>query len=182
MSRSNIDCKVYVGDLELEDAFSYYGPLNSVWVARNPPGFAFVEFEDPRDARDAVRGLDGRTVCNRRISVEMSTGRSRNRGGGTIGGRFAGNTNRFSGGGYNPNDRCYECGERGHYAYDCPSKRRIGSGSRRSRSRSRSRDRDRRSRSRDRKSRTRSFTRSRSRDRARSRSRSPRANGDSRRD
>lgn len=45
---------------ELEDAFSYYGPLNSVWVARNPPGFAFVEFEDPRDARDAVRGLDGR--------------------------------------------------------------------------------------------------------------------------
>jgi RNA recognition motif-containing protein len=33
-----------------------------VWVARNPPGFAFVEFEDPRDAEDAVRGLDGRCV------------------------------------------------------------------------------------------------------------------------
>jgi len=33
-----------------------------VWVARNPPGFAFVEFEDPRDAEDAVRGLDGRYV------------------------------------------------------------------------------------------------------------------------
>lgn len=56
------DCKVYVGDLgnnaskpELEDAFSYYGPLRNVWVARNPPGFAFVEFEDPRDAEDAVR-------------------------------------------------------------------------------------------------------------------------------
>ena len=45
---------------ELEDAFSYYGPLTNVWVARNPPGFAFVEFEDSRDARDAVRGLDGR--------------------------------------------------------------------------------------------------------------------------
>ena len=48
---SNLDCKVYVGDLprdasekELERAFSYYGPLRNVWVARNPPGFAFVEF------------------------------------------------------------------------------------------------------------------------------------------
>ncbi|KAJ8874848.1 hypothetical protein PR048_022737 [Dryococelus australis] len=47
---------------ELEEAFSYYGPLRNVWVARNPPGFAFVEFEDARDAEDAVRGLDGRWV------------------------------------------------------------------------------------------------------------------------
>lgn len=68
------DCKVYVGDLgnnaskpELEDAFSYYGPLRNVWVARNPPGFAFVEFEDPRDAEDAVCFLcfitKQQTVC-----------------------------------------------------------------------------------------------------------------------
>lgn len=63
------DCKVYVGDLgngaakgELERAFSYYGPLRTVWVARNPPGFAFVEFEDPRDAEDAVKGMDGKWV------------------------------------------------------------------------------------------------------------------------
>jgi RNA recognition motif-containing protein len=47
---------------ELEESFSYYGPLRNVWVARNPPGFAFVEYEDPRDAEDAVRGLDGRYV------------------------------------------------------------------------------------------------------------------------
>ena len=63
---SGLDCKVYVGDLprdasekDIERAFSYYGPLRNVWVARNPPGFAFVEFEDNRDADDAVRGLDG---------------------------------------------------------------------------------------------------------------------------
>ncbi|XP_034537707.1 serine/arginine-rich splicing factor 3a [Notolabrus celidotus] len=84
-----LDCKVYVGNLgnhgnktELERSFGYYGPLRSVWVARNPPGFAFVEFEDPRDAADAVRELDGRTLCGSQVRVELSTGekRSRNRG------------------------------------------------------------------------------------------------------
>jgi hypothetical protein len=65
----DLSCKVYVGNLgssaskhEIESAFSKYGPLRNVWVARNPPGFAFVEFEDPRDAEDAVRGLDGTWV------------------------------------------------------------------------------------------------------------------------
>ncbi|KAM7327690.1 hypothetical protein ACRRTK_014057 [Alexandromys fortis] len=76
-----LDCKVYVGNLgnngnktELERAFGYYGPLRSVWVARNPPGFAFVEFEDPRNAADAVRELDGRTICGCRVRVELSKG------------------------------------------------------------------------------------------------------------
>lgn len=45
---------------DVEDAFSYYGPIRNVWVARNPPGFAFVEFEDVRDAEDAVKEVDGR--------------------------------------------------------------------------------------------------------------------------
>ncbi|KAJ3602441.1 hypothetical protein NHX12_030196 [Muraenolepis orangiensis] len=84
-----LDCKVYVGNLgsngnktELERSFGYYGPLRSVWVARNPPGFAFVEFEDARDANDAVRELDGRSLCGSRVRVELSSGekRSRNRG------------------------------------------------------------------------------------------------------
>ena len=44
---------------DVEDAFSYYGPIRSVWVARNPPGFAFIEFEDPRDAEDAAKEVDG---------------------------------------------------------------------------------------------------------------------------
>ena len=63
---NRLDSKVYVGELgygaakqELEDIFSRYGPLRSVWVARNPPGFAFVEFEDERDVDDACRELDG---------------------------------------------------------------------------------------------------------------------------
>lgn len=138
MSRYPSDRKVYVGDLgnnarknELEYAFGSYGTLRSVWIARNPPGFAFVEFEDARDAADAVRGLDGRTVCGRRARVELSSGKFA--GGGRNDRRGGGDRNRGGGGGaggrpFNPDDKCYECGGRGHYARDC---RRYGRNRRR---------------------------------------------------
>ena len=81
--------KVYIGGLrddankhDLEDAFSRYGPVKNTWVARQPPGFAFVEMEDPRDADDAVRGLDGTRICGSRVKVEMSKGGRGGRGGG----------------------------------------------------------------------------------------------------
>jgi hypothetical protein len=45
--------------LQLDEAFSKYGRLRKVWVARRPPGFAFIQFEDVRDAEDAVKALDG---------------------------------------------------------------------------------------------------------------------------
>jgi len=57
--------RIYVGNLderaterELEDEFGRYGRIHYTWVARKPPGFAFIDFEDPRDAEDAVRKLD----------------------------------------------------------------------------------------------------------------------------
>lgn len=76
--------KIYVGDLgtdgsptELEEEFSRYGAVRDVWVARNPPGFAFVHMEDYRDAEEAARRLDGRRICGQRVRVEISHGRSR---------------------------------------------------------------------------------------------------------
>ncbi|XP_066276091.1 serine/arginine-rich splicing factor 3-like isoform X2 [Branchiostoma lanceolatum] len=160
-----IDCKVYVGDLgqsgtkhELERAFGAFGPLRNVWVARNPAGFAFVEFEDPRDARDAVDSLDGRYICGRRVLVELSHGKKR--------------SSR-----YRPAaPPSYRGG--GSSNYDYPQRRRSRSFSpaprRRQSSRSRSRSpRDRSPRDRSpRDSRRRSRSRSRSRDRKHSRSRS----------
>jgi RNA recognition motif-containing protein len=47
---------------QLDDAFHKFGRIRKIWVARHPPGFAFVEFDDPRDAEDAVRALDGTFV------------------------------------------------------------------------------------------------------------------------
>ncbi|XP_005864788.1 PREDICTED: serine/arginine-rich splicing factor 7 isoform X1 [Myotis brandtii] len=152
------ETKVYVGNLgtgagkgELERAFSYYGPLRTVWIARNPPGFAFVGFEDPRDAEDAVRGLDGKVICDSRVRVELSTGMPRRSYLDRPPARHP----------FDPNDRCYECGEKGHYAYDCHRY------SRRRRSRSRSRSHSR--------SRGRRYSRSRSRSRSKSRARRSRS-------
>ena len=57
---------------ELEDIFGRYGKLKNIWVARNPPGFAFIEYEDERDAEDAVRALDGTRICGVRATVSRS--------------------------------------------------------------------------------------------------------------
>ncbi|XP_038144151.1 serine/arginine-rich splicing factor 7-like isoform X2 [Cyprinodon tularosa] len=183
MSRSGRyggESKVYVGNLgtgagkaELERAFGYYGPLRTVWIARNPPGFAFVEFEDSRDAEDAVRGLDGKVICGSRVRVEPSNGMPRRS-------RYERPPPRRP---FDPDDKCYECGQKGHYAYDCHRYGRRGHrsrsrsrsrGRRYSRSRSRSQSRGRRSRSSPRRSRSSTPRRSRSGSPRRSRSGSPR--------
>ncbi|CAL1267334.1 unnamed protein product [Larinioides sclopetarius] len=80
----DLECKVYIGSIssrttkdDIESLCSRYGPLRNVWIARNPPGFAFVEFEDRRDAEEAVAELDGTRLCGQRIRVEMSHGKTR---------------------------------------------------------------------------------------------------------
>lgn len=120
----DLKCKVYIGNLsshatksELEAAFSKYGPLRNAWVARSPPGFGFVEFEDSRDAEDAVRHLDGVRLCGERIKVEMSTGKTRN-GNVSRTGSYRSDRGR-GGGGYRGDRDRYERGpERRYYERD----------------------------------------------------------------
>ncbi|XP_014069401.1 serine/arginine-rich splicing factor 7 isoform X2 [Salmo salar] len=135
-SSPNTNCKVYVGDIvngatmcDLEREFSQYGPLRSVWVAR-PPVFGFVEYADARDAEDAVKGMDGKVVWGSRIHVELARKAKHDH-----------PSNHH----IDPQGRCNQCGNRGHYAYNCERFSKRGGG-RRSRSRSRSGSRSRGSR------------------------------------
>ena len=73
--------RIYVGDLgdrgkrsEIEREFGHYGHVSDVWVARNPPGFAFVFMESHRDAEGAVRNLDGANMCGVKVRVELAKG------------------------------------------------------------------------------------------------------------
>jgi arginine/serine-rich splicing factor 7 len=44
----------------MHDEFDRFGKVIDVWVARKPPGFAFIEYEDEKCAEDAVKDMDGR--------------------------------------------------------------------------------------------------------------------------
>ncbi|XP_026456763.1 serine/arginine-rich-splicing factor SR34-like [Papaver somniferum] len=74
---------LYVGNLpgdirerEVEDLFYKYGPIIDIdlKVPPRPPGYAFVEFEDARDAEDAIRGRDGYSFDGHRLRVELAHG------------------------------------------------------------------------------------------------------------
>ncbi|KAG6383846.1 hypothetical protein SASPL_156383 [Salvia splendens] len=81
MSRSSRT--LYVGNLpgdvrerEVEDIFYKYGPIVHIdlKIPPRPPGYAFVEFEESRDAEDAIRGRDGYDFDGHRLRVELAHG------------------------------------------------------------------------------------------------------------
>ncbi|XP_071830112.1 serine/arginine-rich splicing factor 3-like [Apostichopus japonicus] len=61
-----------VGKYDLEAEFDKFGPLIDIWVARNPPGFAYVVYKHRDDAEYAVRKLHGRYVCGKQVRVEFA--------------------------------------------------------------------------------------------------------------
>ena len=65
-------CKIYVGgnpemeEDELRGLFAKHGTVEKVWIARSPPGFAFVWLTDERDVADAIKALEaaGGYLCS----------------------------------------------------------------------------------------------------------------------
>jgi len=72
------DYKVYLGnipddtrDRDVEKLFKSYGRIRNVVIKRNEQGtYGFCEFDDMRDAQDAVKDLDGTRFLGSRIKIE----------------------------------------------------------------------------------------------------------------
>ncbi|KAF7131782.1 hypothetical protein RHSIM_Rhsim09G0209400 [Rhododendron simsii] len=74
---------IYVGNLpadirewEVEDLFYKYGRILDIElkIPPRPPCYCFVEFENSRDAEDAIRGRDGYNFDGCRLRVELAHG------------------------------------------------------------------------------------------------------------
>ncbi|XP_044145264.1 serine/arginine-rich splicing factor 12 [Bufo gargarizans] len=64
---------------DLRREFGRYGPVVDVYVPldyynRRPRGFAYIQFEDVRDAEDALYNLNRKWVCGRQIEIQFAQG------------------------------------------------------------------------------------------------------------
>ncbi|UJR31249.1 hypothetical protein I4U23_018751 [Adineta vaga] len=110
------NCRLHVADLssncskrQLEKAFEKW-PLVEVWHAQ-ASHFAFVVLRNREDVRQAIDELDGRFIGDARVHVSLARPRIRASGG---------NGRRY----FDPNKRCYQCGDRGHFSRDCGKEQR----------------------------------------------------------
>ncbi|XP_041659262.1 cold inducible RNA binding protein a isoform X2 [Cheilinus undulatus] len=123
--------KLFIGGLNFDTnedtlaaAFGKYGTIEKVDVIRDKEtgksrGFGFVKYDNIDDAKDAMSGMNGKTIDGRTIRVDAAgkSGRPRGgfggpRGGGRFGGsRGRGGRGYSRGGGYN-GERSY--GDRGY--------------------------------------------------------------------
>ena len=82
--------RVYVGRLshraresDVDRFFRGYGKIHDIMLKN---GFGFVEFDDIRDANDAIHDLNGHDLCGERVLLEIARGIPRGAGGAFISG------------------------------------------------------------------------------------------------
>jgi len=113
-SSSTAGTKLFVGNLpddfpagELRSMFEKYGRVVECDIIKH---FAFVHFDNPRDASTAKDALNNVRIKDRNIRVQVS------------------NTGVRQKAGMGDSDGCFGCGERGHWSKECPNQGRGRSG------------------------------------------------------
>jgi len=106
-----MSAKIYIGRIadkvrerDLDELFGKYGKLGRVDLKA---GFGFIEYQDKRDAEDAIKALDGHDFMGSRLYVDMAFTQ----------GEVPKRRNPVPGEG-----RCHRCGTEGHWARECPDR------------------------------------------------------------
>jgi hypothetical protein len=117
---------------DLQEEFQKFGTVESVWVGRNPAGFAFVTYTNDDDRREAIEKMDDQEFKGCRLTCEPA--RERERRDNVKPGDWPCPGCRINN--FARRDECFRCGESKPRDFG-----RFGGGGRGGRSRSRSRGR-----------------------------------------